>query len=108
MKISTHAYCRCALCLCCDGTGLTQHPTPLPLVTVCAPPYVCVATVTALATLQARCLSAAAEIIDASAGSVAGMVIEPIQAEGGDRGATPAFFRGLRQIVRSLVRSLVT
>lgn len=29
---------------------------------------------------------------------VAGMIIEPIQAEGGDRSATDDFYRGLRQL----------
>ncbi len=32
------------------------------------------------------------------AGDVAGCIIEPIQGEGGDRHASPAFFRGLRQL----------
>lgn len=32
------------------------------------------------------------------AGRVAGMIVEPIQAEGGDNHASPAFFRGLRDL----------
>lgn len=48
---------------------------------------------------EERCLKAAADILDADADcSIAAMVIEPVQAEGGDRHASPAYFRGLRQL----------
>ena len=33
---------------------------------------------------------------------VAGLVVEPIQGEGGDRRAPPSFFRGLRAITRKV------
>lgn len=39
---------------------------------------------------------------------VAGIVIEPIQAEGGDNHASPAFFRSLRNIARKVKRILST
>jgi 4-aminobutyrate aminotransferase/(S)-3-amino-2-methylpropionate transaminase len=50
---------------------------------------------------DARCLKAVGDIIDEHkkiGKEVAAMIIEPIQAEGGDRHASPEFFRELRQI----------
>ena len=50
---------------------------------------------------EARCLARTGEILaDARAAGrpVAACVVEPIQAEGGDRHASPAFFRGLRAL----------
>ncbi|KAJ5074433.1 4-aminobutyrate aminotransferase [Anaeramoeba ignava] len=49
---------------------------------------------------EARCLSRTEEIIKSNKIPVAGMIIEPIQAEGGDRHASPDFFRKLRKIAR--------
>ena len=50
---------------------------------------------------EARCL-AAVEAIYAQdkEGSIAAVIVEPIQAEGGDFGASPAFFRGLQQLTK--------
>jgi 4-aminobutyrate aminotransferase/(S)-3-amino-2-methylpropionate transaminase len=49
---------------------------------------------------EARCLEETDRIIEEALATqpVAGMIIEPIQSEGGDRHASPAFFRGLRDI----------
>jgi len=49
---------------------------------------------------EARCLKAAEDIIVEHNGTVAGMVIEPMQAEGGDRHASPSYFKRLREIAR--------
>lgn len=38
---------------------------------------------------------------------VAGIVIEPIQAEGGDNHASPNFFRSLRNIARKVKSNLI-
>lgn len=47
---------------------------------------------------EARCLAAVERIIEANNGAIAGMIIEPMQAEGGDRHGRPEFFRQLREI----------
>jgi 4-aminobutyrate aminotransferase/(S)-3-amino-2-methylpropionate transaminase len=49
---------------------------------------------------EARCLDAVAEVFaaDAAAKHVAAAIVEPIQAEGGDYSASPAFFRGLQAL----------
>eukprot|EP00003_Mantamonas_plastica_P004205 TRINITY_DN1331_c0_g1_i4.p1 TRINITY_DN1331_c0_g1~~TRINITY_DN1331_c0_g1_i4.p1 ORF type:complete len:418 (+),score=132.13 TRINITY_DN1331_c0_g1_i4:372-1625(+) len=53
---------------------------------------------------EARCLAALDEVIGNSMkensefAPVAAVVVEPIQAEGGDRHASPAFFKGIRDI----------
>lgn len=44
---------------------------------------------------EARCLAETEKILDAHS-NIAGMIIEPIQAEGGDNHASPDFFRKLR------------
>lgn len=51
-----------------------------------------------------RCLEAVEAIIKKSASTspVAGVVVEPVQGEGGDRHAPPRFFKGLREITRRL------
>lgn len=49
---------------------------------------------------EARCLAAAEELIKTFHHPVAAVVIEPVQSEGGDNHASPAFFRGLREITR--------
>jgi 4-aminobutyrate aminotransferase/(S)-3-amino-2-methylpropionate transaminase len=54
---------------------------------------------------EARCLDEVERLLKHSAevtrpedSRVAGMIVEPIQAEGGDNHASPAFFRGLRDL----------
>ncbi|KAL6240451.1 4-aminobutyrate transaminase [Rhinocladiella similis] len=49
---------------------------------------------------EKRCLEEAEEIIKNFHNPVAAVVIEPVQSEGGDNHASPAFFRGLREITR--------
>ena len=49
---------------------------------------------------EKRCLEEAEHIIKTYHSPVAAVVVEPIQAEGGDNHASPAFFRGLREITR--------
>ncbi|KAB2570144.1 4-aminobutyrate aminotransferase [Lasiodiplodia theobromae] len=47
-----------------------------------------------------RCLRETEKIIDQFRNPVAAVVIEPIQSEGGDNHASPAFFRGLRELTK--------
>ncbi|ETV96107.1 4-aminobutyrate aminotransferase [Aphanomyces invadans] len=53
---------------------------------------------------EARCLSIVEDILTAhnkattESTQIAGIIVEPIQAEGGDNYASPAFFRALRQL----------
>lgn len=49
---------------------------------------------------EKRCLEETEDIIKNYHNKVAAIVIEPIQSEGGDNHASPAFFRGLREITR--------
>ena len=49
---------------------------------------------------EKRCLEEAERIMKEYHNPVAAVVIEPIQAEGGDNHASPAFFRGLREITK--------
>lgn len=49
---------------------------------------------------EARCLAEAEEIIKNFHHPVAAIIIEPVQSEGGDNHASPAFFKGLREITR--------
>ena len=49
---------------------------------------------------EQRCLKEADEIIQSYHHPVAAVVVEPIQSEGGDNHASPAFFQGLREITR--------
>lgn len=49
---------------------------------------------------EERCLKEAEHIMLTWPVKVAGVVVEPIQAEGGDNHASPAFFRGLREITK--------
>ncbi|KAI1617998.1 4-aminobutyrate aminotransferase [Exophiala viscosa] len=49
---------------------------------------------------EKRCLEEAEDIIKNYHNPVAAVVIEPIQSEGGDNHASPAFFQGLREITR--------
>jgi 4-aminobutyrate aminotransferase/(S)-3-amino-2-methylpropionate transaminase len=50
---------------------------------------------------EARALEATEALFSELEGRVAGLIVEPIQGEGGDRHASPAFFRALRQICRA-------
>ncbi|EXJ83911.1 4-aminobutyrate aminotransferase [Capronia coronata CBS 617.96] len=49
---------------------------------------------------EKRCLEEAEHIIKNYHNPVAAVVVEPIQSEGGDNHASPAFFQGLREITR--------
>lgn len=52
---------------------------------------------------EANCLAQVEKIIkkqNAAGKGVAGVVVEPVQAEGGDNHATPEFFRGLQKICK--------
>ncbi|KAK7207504.1 4-aminobutyrate aminotransferase [Myxozyma melibiosi] len=46
------------------------------------------------------CLAALAKIIDEWNGTIAAVVVEPIQSEGGDNHATPYFFQQVREITK--------
>jgi len=49
---------------------------------------------------EKRCLEGAERIIATFHNPVAAIIIEPVQSEGGDNHASPAFFKGLRDITR--------
>jgi len=49
---------------------------------------------------EERCLAEVEDIINSWHCPVAAVVIEPIQSEGGDNHASPAFFQGLRELTR--------
>lgn len=49
---------------------------------------------------EQRCLDEAEEIMTTYHNKVAAIVIEPVQSEGGDNHASPAYFRGLREITK--------
>ncbi|GAB7365426.1 hypothetical protein MBLNU230_g6503t1 [Neophaeotheca triangularis] len=49
---------------------------------------------------EQRCLQEAEDIIQNYHNPPAAIIVEPIQSEGGDNHASPAFFRGLREITR--------
>lgn len=49
---------------------------------------------------EQRCLAATEELIKSFHNPVAAVIVEPIQSEGGDNHASPAFFRGLREITK--------
>jgi 4-aminobutyrate aminotransferase/(S)-3-amino-2-methylpropionate transaminase len=49
---------------------------------------------------EERCLKEVEHLIKTWPIPVAGLIVEPIQAEGGDNHASPAFFRGLRAITK--------
>jgi 4-aminobutyrate aminotransferase/(S)-3-amino-2-methylpropionate transaminase len=48
--------------------------------------------------VEARVLALVEDALKKSAGTVAAIIIEPVQGEGGDRHASPAFFRSLRAL----------
>ncbi|KAK4697301.1 hypothetical protein P7C71_g743, partial [Lecanoromycetidae sp. Uapishka_2] len=49
---------------------------------------------------EARCLAETEDLIQNFHNPVAAVVVEPVQSEGGDNHASPAFFRGLREITK--------
>jgi len=49
---------------------------------------------------ERRCLEETEELIKSYHNPVAAVVVEPIQSEGGDNHASPAFFQGLREITK--------
>jgi 4-aminobutyrate aminotransferase/(S)-3-amino-2-methylpropionate transaminase len=49
---------------------------------------------------EARCLAEVEEMITTFHAPPAAVVVEPIQSEGGDNHASPAFFQGLREVTR--------
>ncbi len=49
---------------------------------------------------EARCLAETEDLIKNFHNPVAAVVVEPVQSEGGDNHASPAFFRGLRDITK--------
>jgi len=49
---------------------------------------------------EARCLANVEEILTTWKAPIVAVVVEPIQSEGGDNHASPAFFRGLREVTR--------
>lgn len=49
---------------------------------------------------EARCLAETEDVIQNFHNPVAAAVIEPVQSEGGDNHASPAFFRGIREITK--------
>lgn len=49
--------------------------------------------------LEARVLQEIEDVLRASNGTVAGLIVEPIQGEGGDRHASAGFFRSLRALL---------
>ncbi|KAH6871030.1 aminotransferase class-III-domain-containing protein [Thelonectria olida] len=49
---------------------------------------------------EKRCLKEAENLIKNHASTIAAVIVEPIQSEGGDNHASPAFFQGLRDITR--------
>ena len=48
---------------------------------------------------EARALELIEKVLREAGGTIAGLIIEPIQGEGGDRHASAAFFRSLRQLL---------
>eukprot|EP00823_Brevimastigomonas_motovehiculus_P006177 TRINITY_DN49_c0_g1_i1.p1 TRINITY_DN49_c0_g1~~TRINITY_DN49_c0_g1_i1.p1 ORF type:complete len:487 (-),score=132.17 TRINITY_DN49_c0_g1_i1:175-1635(-) len=51
---------------------------------------------------EEKCLQQLEETIRSQNGKVAGLIVEPIQAEGGDNHATPFFFQGVRRITKEM------
>jgi 4-aminobutyrate aminotransferase / (S)-3-amino-2-methylpropionate transaminase len=56
---------------------------------------------------EASALAALARILDEQAGRVAAVLVEPIQCEGGDRHASPEFFRSVQSLARAAGAALV-
>ncbi|OAA55631.1 4-aminobutyrate aminotransferase [Cordyceps fumosorosea ARSEF 2679] len=56
---------------------------------------------------EARCLAAVEALITGWRCPVAAVIVEPVQSEGGDNHASPAFFRGLREITARLGACLI-
>lgn len=51
--------------------------------------------------LEAACLAELERVLDRYAGRVAGVIVEPVQSEGGDRHASPAFFHGVQRLAKA-------
>ena len=51
---------------------------------------------------EERCLKALEETIKNYPSKVAAVIVEPVQSEGGDNHASPAFFQGIREITKRL------
>lgn len=49
---------------------------------------------------EQRCLEEVEQLIKTFHSPVAGVIVEPVQSEGGDNHASPAFFKGLRELTR--------
>lgn len=49
--------------------------------------------------IEARSLEVIEKLLRDAHGTIAGLIVEPIQGEGGDRHASPAFFRSLRALL---------
>ena len=49
---------------------------------------------------EARCLAEVDRLISTWSSPVAAVIVEPIQGEGGDNQASPAFFQGLRDLTK--------
>ena len=59
------------------------------------------------ARLEAASLAALQRVMEAHRGRVAAILVEPIQCEGGDRHASPAFFQAVQRVAREHECSLV-
>ncbi|MFZ5475920.1 MAG: aminotransferase class III-fold pyridoxal phosphate-dependent enzyme [Myxococcota bacterium] len=59
------------------------------------------------AAVEAECLAELERILDANAGRVAAVLVEPVQSEGGDRHASAAFFRGVQRLTKAAGAALV-
>lgn len=56
---------------------------------------------------EAESLRDLERVLDAHAGKVAAIIVEPIQSEGGDRHASPSFFRGVQALAKKAGAMLV-
>lgn len=59
---------------------------------------------------EKRCLEQTADLVDKwnkRGSKVAAMIVEPIQAEGGDRHASPNFFLGLQKLCKEVIIELL-
>lgn len=59
------------------------------------------------ARLEAEALAELERVLDQHDGRVASVLVEPMQSEGGDRHASPAFYRALRQLTRKAGVALI-
>lgn len=56
---------------------------------------------------EAEALTSLEHLLDKYAGRVAAVLVEPIQSEGGDRHASPAFFRGVQALAKQAGAALI-